>query len=477
MKRLIYSIIILLAFYATALSQLSFQEQLFKEVDKVLKKANKEQAKLYSPENYKEAMTLYQEAKTNLNRGGNIQNIREDIAESQKYLEKAIEISNKANMTLATAIESRNAAKDADAEVYAKDLWESAEIAFKRAMQNLENDDESDAKSYAGDAETDYRKAELLSIKINLIGPARQLLEKAENMDAEDYAAISFKKAQVSIEKMESLINNNRYAREEGLALAKDAKYQAQHAIFMTQTVRKLEKQDYGFEEILLLNEQNLSEIAEVMEINADFNSGYAKTREDIIAKIQALQESNEKAQQDVISLEDRISMMEIQVSEYSEIKEALQKKIALEDEQKRKIKMISDNFTKEEAQVFRDRDNMIIRLYGLSFQSGKSEIRATYFGLLSKVQKGIKEFDNCEVIIEGHTDSWGGADLNQRLSEERAIAVQEYLLANMKFPREKMSFIGYGEVKPVANNETKMGREKNRRIDLVIIPEWAKKK
>jgi len=316
-----------------------------------------------------------------------------------------------------------------------------------------------------------------MSIKVNLLGPAKAALVRAEDLDAEDYAPKSFQRAQGSIQKVELMINRNRYGQEEGLALAKIAKYETKHTIYLTETIKTLKDKDFALEDIFLVNEKNLSKIGDVLDLNLDYSEGFGKPREEIIKNLYILKESLEAALQTNISLNDQIAIMKIQIGEYSVAEEELQKVIDRQQEQERKIKMISETFTREEGQVFRDGDRMIIRLYGLTFPSGKTEIKPAFFSLLRKVQDGIREFDNCEVIIEGHTDSYGGAALNQRLSEERASAVQEYLLANMNVSRERFQSTGFGETKPIANNETKAGRAKNRRIDLVIIPEWALEK
>ena len=133
------------------------------------------------------------------------------------------------------------------------------------------------------------------------------------------------------------------------------------------------------------------------------------------------------------------------------------------------KIDKIKAMFSLNEAKVIYDGDNLVIRLYGLNFQSGKSVILPEYFSLLRKVQEAIKEFSDSHVLLEGHTDSIGNPSTNKRLSEERAKAVREYILANMEVERAQVSAIGYGDTKPVASNKTTEGRELNRRIDVVI--------
>jgi len=110
------------------------------------------------------------------------------------------------------------------------------------------------------------------------------------------------------------------------------------------------------------------------------------------------------------------------------------------------------------------------VRVYGLSFPVGSSEIRPENFGLLTKLQQVIREYPDAPVTISGHTDSRGNDASNQRLSEERAQAVQEYLMANMSsLSPNQVEAVGYGESRPLASNETEEGRAQNRRIDVTI--------
>jgi outer membrane protein OmpA-like peptidoglycan-associated protein len=210
------------------------------------------------------------------------------------------------------------------------------------------------------------------------------------------------------------------------------------------------------------------------LDIKLDFTEGYKKPLASITAEIQSLQESNNNFSRELSSLRDQNAMMEERLSKYTDTEKELQQMIALKKSQEKKVQNINKSFTKDEGQVFLDGDKVILRLYGLTFPTGKSEIKPEYFALLKKVQDGIREFENCDVIIEGHTDSRGGAELNQTLSDERANAVQAYIVSNMSFPPDRIKSVGFGESKPVANNETEAGRAKNRRIDVVIIPGWA---
>ena len=72
-------------------------------------------------------------------------------------------------------------------------------------------------------------------------------------------------------------------------------------------------------------------------------------------------------------------------------------------------------------------------------------------------------------VVISGHTDNTGGPELNQKLSEQRALSVVNYLL-DRGIDIERMKAAGYGEEQAVANNGTEEGRARNRRTELKII-------
>ena len=86
----------------------------------------------------------------------------------------------------------------------------------------------------------------------------------------------------------------------------------------------------------------------------------------------------------------------------------------------------------------------------------------------LQDLAETLEKYDDTEVLIEGHTDDVGADDYNQDLSLKRASAVEEYL--NLLEIKEKRLFSkGYGEEQPVASNETEMGRQKNRRVEIAI--------
>ncbi len=81
-----------------------------------------------------------------------------------------------------------------------------------------------------------------------------------------------------------------------------------------------------------------------------------------------------------------------------------------------------------------------------------------------------LKDNPNIRVEIGGHTDSAGSSKANQKISEKRAESVKKYLEDKFNIPSNRMVVKGYGGTKPIADNNTKEGRAKNRRVEFRII-------
>lgn len=102
-------------------------------------------------------------------------------------------------------------------------------------------------------------------------------------------------------------------------------------------------------------------------------------------------------------------------------------------------------------------------------FQTGKAAIRPVSFSLLDNLVALLKVQDNIERLrIEGHTDSQGSSRYNRNLSQKRADSVRRYLEAKNIAPGRLVSE-GFGEDRPIDSNETRQGRENNRRVEFII--------
>ncbi len=101
-------------------------------------------------------------------------------------------------------------------------------------------------------------------------------------------------------------------------------------------------------------------------------------------------------------------------------------------------------------------------------FQSGKAVIGKSSFSLLDEVAAVLRANPKISVSIDGHTDGIGAAVMNLKLSRARANAVREFLIGRGIDP-ERLQARGFGETLPLATNQTAVGREKNRRVEINI--------
>jgi len=123
------------------------------------------------------------------------------------------------------------------------------------------------------------------------------------------------------------------------------------------------------------------------------------------------------------------------------------------------------------EAAVAREGDKLYVALpSGILFDVDKTEIRPAARESIAKAAEVLVRYPDTYITVEGHTDSTGTTEYNQKLSERRADAVRDMLIKG-GVPASRISIMGYGESDPVADNSTPEGRQSNRRVQLEIRP------
>jgi outer membrane protein OmpA-like peptidoglycan-associated protein len=110
----------------------------------------------------------------------------------------------------------------------------------------------------------------------------------------------------------------------------------------------------------------------------------------------------------------------------------------------------------------------IIVNLSDILFETGQATLRPQAREVLSRVAGVLLVAPAYALAIEGHTDSVGGDDYNQQLSERRASSVRDYL-AEAQVSPDLMRTTGYGKTRPVATNDTPDGRQRNRRVEVVV--------
>ncbi len=466
--KLAFILLFMIILNTNAFSQ-NIKESLFKDAKSKLESAKKVKADILSPTNFEKAMDYYKEAEDDFKSGSDLADIKEELKKSVSYLDNATKVVKLAKITCADAIKAREDAVSANAEKNAQSLWNDAESRFRDACEQLEDGDTKDASSYSKEAEQLYRKAELAAIKVAYLEDTWNLIKKADDQSIDDRAPKTLAKAKKLIKKAEKALQENRYDTDVPRTLAKEANYEVKHAFFINDYIKNVEDSDKSLEDIILQCESALNKIAVALNSKPDFSLGFEKVAGHLAGLVTDLQSENDSLANVLEETQQKVVLLEKQVSGMSKEKSKLAEQMAKIAKIRQQYESIRKLFNDNEALIYKSGNDIIIRLVGLSFPSGKAIIESQNFGLLAKVQKAIKLVPNSKITIEGHTDSFGSDDKNMELSQERANSVKQYLLANMNLSPQDVTAIGYGETKPIANNQTKEGRAKNRRIDLII--------
>jgi len=438
------------------------KESIFKDVENQIEEARAAHADLLSPQNFEQAINNFRDAEDYYKNNKSTRDIREKLTEASKYCMRAQDVVKVAKLTLKDAIRARYDALKVEADKYASEFYMEGSEVFRDAAVEVEEGDLEDAAERGAEAEQLYRKSELKAIKDKLLNDVRDTIAEAERINAEDQCPQSFHYAVDLLNEVEELLKNNRYATEEASLKAQEALYQAHHVVYLTHEIEKLKEDDKNWENLILSFEDMLSSIGAKLDTRLKFDTGFEQPVSEVLSGMTKLLEENQTLLADNERLQEDYYMQKEKAQTSSA---ELEKKREMEA----KIEKVKSLYNLNEAKVLFDGDNLIIRLFGLNFQPGKSVILPEYFSLLKKVQESIAEFPDSHVLLEGHTDSMGNPNINKRLSEERAQAVREYVLANMELSREQITAIGYGDTKPVGSNKTAAGREQNRRIDIII--------
>lgn len=105
-----------------------------------------------------------------------------------------------------------------------------------------------------------------------------------------------------------------------------------------------------------------------------------------------------------------------------------------------------------------------------ITFDISSHEIKGDFHSVLNGVGLVLTEFKKTAIKVSGHTDSTGGAEFNQGLSERRADSVAQYLI-QAGVAAGRVQSVGFGRRQPVQSNDTTEGRRANRRVELELLP------
>ncbi len=465
-----------------------------------IEKARQDQLDVLSPDWFAKAETSMNKAKSGAEKGSVLAKIREYIADTREYLKNAEETAKVARTMLPQVLESRRKAHLAGAAKLTKE-YADVEDQFLKLTKAIEKNNIKYTQKNALNVEQAYKDLELLAIKNNAIGNAREIVTLSEKDKAEKYAPQALELAQRRLSEADDFITKDRYATDE-------IKNKAQAAMFSANRVRVLTDQSKKFE--MMTPEDTSLWVEDVLSKITTWLSAKDSRDQDLESQLGNIQQSITTLKDDNKNISDQLTsthkelaetrtsyearidslnqkqkakemlLADQKVKESTLIKDkerilAEQKAMAqtLEDERRfnQKYIEIQKSFSTDEAEVYKRGNQLIVRLKGIQFPVGTAVIMPENYQLLSKVQRAIKLFEDPSVFIEGHSDSTGSDEINLVLSQQRADAVMDYLIANNTLTKNKVVAMGYGSSKPVASNSNPEGRAANRRIDVIVTP------
>lgn len=373
-----------------------------------------------------------------------------------------------------STLAAQNAALEAKADRLAADEYADAVDELGKAQRDAERGRSEKALARADEARLAFLNAELVAIQTAVLNTARAAYRDADVARARRYAPRTMERAAAGMSKAATTLAADRTALGAARAQAEEAEAAARLAIEITAVAR----QKPEVEDLLLRQATDISRLQGAAGLQQNINR-------DLIVAVSLLEEeisrlrdaeaqlTSELADSSAFSagLEEEIRLLDTRLGGASAERRELVIQLEEQARAEEQLAQTSALFAQDDALVFEQSGKVIIRLIGARFPSGSAELRPESRTLLDQTAAAMAIYPGAVVMVEGHTDSKGSDRLNQRLSQNRAQTVMNELVRRTAISPDRISAIGYGESKPIANNETAEGRARNRRIDLLLTP------
>jgi outer membrane protein OmpA-like peptidoglycan-associated protein len=291
---------------------------------------------------------------------------------------------------------------------------------------------------------------------------ARNAVEIAKSHGADRYAADIFAKAQGSLQMAESALAS-KSGKDQIISTALQTEQFAEDARALA-----VERQDQ--ERIASEREAAAAGARAKAEAKAAAEAAEAKRRADEEAQRQAelaaAREAQMKAQAELEQTKAQAQADALRAKEEAARADAERSRQAAEQLRAQLLEQFN--------RVLATRDTprgLVITMGDVLFQTGKYDLRPDTQQMLSKVSGILLAHPGLNLSVEGYTDTTGTDAINQRLSQQRADTVREYLISQ-GLPPESITSQGFGSSNPVASNDTAAGRQQNRRVELIVSGE-----
>ena len=398
--------------------------------------AIKQNVDVLSPGYFKDSAEELQRAKESNAKG---KDPSEQLKDARVDLEKAVESAKPVRTALQETLTIRSKALAANAPYFEPDAWDKAEKMLKQSTDDAGKGDLRKVEKSKDELTMMYSNLEGDAIVGARLNKAKNTFAQAEEDDAKKYAPETFRKTKEFLEQQEQAIRTDRHNSPILETALERSTAAADRLVRISSEAKRL-----GSEKVALeMEAKDLKNAA----------SQAVAGRKLATEKV-----ASAKAEAEAADATEKLATADQQLSDQKAMEQ--------------KLMQAKAKFSGADADIMEDGRNILIRLKGLNFKVGSSDLASANQSLVAKVAEVIAMYGQPMVKVEGHSDSTGSKATNIRLSDERAKAVKAALIRDSGLPEAKITAEGYGDTRPVANNKSAAGRSQNRRVDVIITPE-----
>lgn len=340
----------------------------------------------------------------------------------------------------------------------------------------LENKVRSDTQGATSAVETkllqrgDYDAAKLTALPQDDKTPldlvqARNAVRIAKWQQADKYAPESFAKATQALAQAEDY--QNRKQKNAVPTAARNAVQAAEDARALS--VRKQAEEKLAAEQKAA---QDAQEAEARKRAEAEANAAQ-QSQARLAAEVAAAKAAQAKSEAEAAAAREAQARAEADARAQKEMEAAQRERDAAaqaeKDKQELRAKLL-DQFNRVLPTTDSPR-GLVVNMGDVLFDTGKADLRPGAREALAKLSGIVLNYPSLQLTIEGHTDSTGSDEFNQKLSEKRADGVRDYLVGQ-GLTADSVTAKGYGKLMPVADNATSAGRQKNRRVEIIVAGE-----
>jgi outer membrane protein OmpA-like peptidoglycan-associated protein len=425
------------------------------EVEGLMKAADIDQAELLSYREYVKGLRYLGKAQEGLAGNSSADYILEAASKGKTQFQAALQNARDRTPNAIRILEARESALDAG-------LKNSADLV--EALADVDDDLRDETDDFARSLEPaefsefqrQYFALEVKAVQFRELDAVKLAIDKAASQDAEKLAPEALRTASLDVIEAENLIAQS----------PRDPKiYQVildlaiESSIFLTDVMDVILDAPGTPEDIAAKIVVQNRELEALSKNVGNLEKNLKTTQSTLMETEGTLKQQNQELESARSNLQETESALLLQNQELEKTSTQVRFQRAMDQAIK--------EFPDDEAAVYQQGSKLIFRLKKINFASGSATIPEASKPMLSKVNDIIRFVGAELVAVEGHTDSVGAAELNKDLSTRRAISVANYLSALAG--GYKIGYIGYGESRPIASNETREGRAINRRVDLVV--------